>query len=257
MRDILCKQNWPWILVVHKIRHYIIFSPVNKSVLKQNFSSITAFLLKDFIRFSSTLDSGMMKFKPKVRMTRVINTRKTVYAAFSKSVSCTSIGRNSTRQPILLWGGGGLNLIVCQLVDCIFWRKRSTHLNLRYSSRYNKHKPEICQDCSFITGIIVTISVIELDLKISFKTEVFDWLISEHIFKFGRMVILLLRHNKKKKVSAKCLSIKKAKRISNFSSFMKDSTSTVGTTIENDIQKLKTLPQSGRYPPRHFDQFSH
>lgn len=32
----------------------------------------------------------------------------------------TSMGRNSTLQPISEFGGGGLNLIVCQLVDCRF-----------------------------------------------------------------------------------------------------------------------------------------
>jgi len=47
-------------------------------------------------------------------------TRKVVKAAFSKSVSCTSIGLNSTRQPILVFGGGGLKRIVCQLVDWMF-----------------------------------------------------------------------------------------------------------------------------------------
>jgi len=41
-------------------------------------------------------------------------------AAFSKSVVCTSIGRNSTRQPIEDPGGGGLNRKVCQFVDWIF-----------------------------------------------------------------------------------------------------------------------------------------
>lgn len=32
----------------------------------------------------------------------------------------TSIGLNSTLHPMLLLGGGGLNLMVCQLVDWIF-----------------------------------------------------------------------------------------------------------------------------------------
>lgn len=33
------------------------------------------------------------------------------------------MGRNSTLQPISEFGGGGLNLIVCQLVDCRFCKK--------------------------------------------------------------------------------------------------------------------------------------
>ena len=45
---------------------------------------------------------------------------KTAKAAFSKSVSWTSIGRNSTRHPILELTGGGLKRTVCQLVDCMF-----------------------------------------------------------------------------------------------------------------------------------------
>jgi hypothetical protein len=42
---------------------------------------------------------------------------KTEKAAFSKSVSCTSMLLNSTRHPILEFGGGGLNRTVCQFVD--------------------------------------------------------------------------------------------------------------------------------------------
>jgi len=41
-------------------------------------------------------------------------------AAFSKSVSWTSMLLNSTRHPIDELGGGGLNRNVCQLVDWIF-----------------------------------------------------------------------------------------------------------------------------------------
>lgn len=40
----------------------------------------------------------------------------------------TSMGRNSTLQPISEFGGGGLNLIVCQLVDCRFCKSTSTSL---------------------------------------------------------------------------------------------------------------------------------
>ena len=84
-------------------------------------------------------------------MTLDTSTTKTVNAAFSKSVSCTSIERNSTRQPICApdWAsgsalspsdedalpaevfrffffgdlemrGGGFQRRVCQLVDCRF-----------------------------------------------------------------------------------------------------------------------------------------
>lgn len=48
------------------------------------------------------------------------STIKIENAAFSKSVICTSILLNSTRQPMGESTGGGLNLIVCQLVDWIF-----------------------------------------------------------------------------------------------------------------------------------------
>ena len=41
----------------------------------------------------------------------------TANAAFSKSVSCTSIGLNSTRQPMDEPAGGGLKRRVCQFVD--------------------------------------------------------------------------------------------------------------------------------------------
>ncbi len=34
----------------------------------------------------------------------------------------TSVGWNSTRQPILLFTGGGLNLIDCQFVELIFYK---------------------------------------------------------------------------------------------------------------------------------------
>ena len=48
----------------------------------------------------------------------------TTKEAFSKSVIWASMLRNSTRQPIGDFGGGGLNLSVCQLVDWMFcsWR---------------------------------------------------------------------------------------------------------------------------------------
>ena len=35
----------------------------------------------------------------------------------------TSVGRNSTRHPMSVPGGGGLNLSVCQLVDWMFYIK--------------------------------------------------------------------------------------------------------------------------------------
>lgn len=52
------------------------------------------------MQYLNTLDRGIYKARSKARMTRVIRTVNTVNAAFSKSVSCTSIGRNSVRQPI-------------------------------------------------------------------------------------------------------------------------------------------------------------
>lgn len=50
-------------------------------------------------------------------MMRSRRTTNTTKAAFSKSVNWISIGLTSTRQPIGLSGGGGLNRTVCQLVD--------------------------------------------------------------------------------------------------------------------------------------------
>lgn len=35
------------------------------------------------------------------------------------------MGRNSTLQPMSEFGGGGLNLIVCQLVDCKFCKDQT------------------------------------------------------------------------------------------------------------------------------------
>lgn len=68
-------------------------------------------------------------------MARVSRTMKTAKAAFSKSVNWTSIGRNSTRQPMGEPGGGGLKRIVCQLVDQMFCRRQTsagslTHLEV-------------------------------------------------------------------------------------------------------------------------------
>ena len=57
-----------------------------------------------------------------VLVRRMTNTTK---AAFSKSVICTSSGLNSTLQPKVESGGGGLNLMLCQLVDWIFYKKRT------------------------------------------------------------------------------------------------------------------------------------
>jgi hypothetical protein len=50
-------------------------------------------------------------------MARDNNTMKSENAAFSKSVIWTSMLLNSTRHPMLEFGGGGLNRSVCQLVD--------------------------------------------------------------------------------------------------------------------------------------------
>jgi hypothetical protein len=60
-------------------------------------------------------------------MTRETRTMKTVKAAFSKSVGCTSIERNSVLHPMCSLpprcsdeGGGGFQRTVCQLVDWMF-----------------------------------------------------------------------------------------------------------------------------------------
>jgi hypothetical protein len=59
-----------------------------------------------------------MKSSEKVLMMLAIIPTNTVSAAFSKSVSCISIGRNSTRQPISVSTEGGLlNLNEFQFVD--------------------------------------------------------------------------------------------------------------------------------------------
>ena len=69
-----------------------------------------------------TFEMGMTKLILKERITLVRSTTKTTNAAFSKSVSCASVGRNSTRHPIGEFGGGGLKRIVCQFVDWMFWK---------------------------------------------------------------------------------------------------------------------------------------
>lgn len=83
----------------------------------QNFPSRQAFRFCAVCMFSSTQLIGIKKFKLKDRMTRVSRTMKQTMAAFSKSVSWSSQGRNSTLQPIWEFGGGGLKRIVCQFVD--------------------------------------------------------------------------------------------------------------------------------------------
>lgn len=60
---------------------------------------------------------GMRKLSWYDKITLVSSTTKQTMAAFSKSVSWTSHGLNSTRQPMVEFGGGGLNLMVCQFVD--------------------------------------------------------------------------------------------------------------------------------------------
>lgn len=67
-----------------------------------------------------TLLIGIRKSKLYDKITRVNNTTKQTMAAFSKSVIWTSHGLNSTLHPMVEFGGGGLNRMVCQLVDCIF-----------------------------------------------------------------------------------------------------------------------------------------
>lgn len=62
----------------------------------------------------------MYRLRLKCRMARESKTMKAAKAAFSKSVSWTSIGRNSTRQPMGELTGGGLKRSVCQLVDWMF-----------------------------------------------------------------------------------------------------------------------------------------
>merc|ERR1719491_883265 len=82
----------------------------------QNLLVLTASMTCARFMFSSTLDNGMRKSKLKTS-----NTMKAVNAAFSKSVNCASMGRNSVRQPTCglpgFIGGGGLKRIVCQLVE--------------------------------------------------------------------------------------------------------------------------------------------
>lgn len=67
-----------------------------------------------------TLEIGISIFSLNVSIARVKSTMNTPKAAFSKSVNCTSQGRNSTRHPMLLFTGGSLNRIVCQLVLWMF-----------------------------------------------------------------------------------------------------------------------------------------
>jgi hypothetical protein len=71
---------------------------------------------------ASTRDNGRYMFRSKSSIARVARTMKTVKAEFSKSVSCSSMERNSVRQPmcgsfVVLRGGGGFHLHDCQFVD--------------------------------------------------------------------------------------------------------------------------------------------
>ena len=83
---------------------------------------------------------GTRKLRSNERIARVSRITNTMYAAFSKSVSCTcknnfredetthyraltSRDLNSTLHPMLELRGGGLNLILCQLVDCMFCQR--------------------------------------------------------------------------------------------------------------------------------------
>ena len=70
--------------------------------------------------FSCTFDMGTYIFKSKDNSTLNTKTQKTVKAAFSKSVSWTSIVLSSTRQPMFESAGGGFHLTEFQFVDCRF-----------------------------------------------------------------------------------------------------------------------------------------
>lgn len=106
------------------LRHIFRFLPSTVTpvidFLNQNFCSAHAFRFWAFCIFSSTLLIGINKSKLYDKMTRVKSTTKHAIAEFSKSVNCSSHGRNSTRHPIGVLGGGGLKRIVCQFVDWIF-----------------------------------------------------------------------------------------------------------------------------------------
>lgn len=67
-------------------------------------------------------------------MALVNKTMNTEYAAFSKSVSWTSMLRNSTLHPMGESTGGGLNRIVCQFVDWMF-SKWSIDVSSSWSTR--------------------------------------------------------------------------------------------------------------------------
>lgn len=73
-----------------------------------------------------TFEMGISMLSLKEIIALVSSTMNTPNAAFSKSVSCTSHGRNSTRQPMSLLTGGILKRMVCQLVLWMFWGKDST-----------------------------------------------------------------------------------------------------------------------------------
>jgi len=65
----------------------------------------------------------------------------------------TSVGRNSTRQPISVPGGGGLNLNVCQLVDWIFCTQ-TAYYDLRYTWRESKLFARCQQWCSLSLPVV-------------------------------------------------------------------------------------------------------
>ena len=101
--------------------------------------------------FTSTSDIGMQKSTGIVMITCVRSTRKIEYAAFSKSVSWISIGRNSTRQPTCAPCGGGLNRIVCQFVDWIFskWSiERASSKSMFSENTTSGSRTKRCAICS-------------------------------------------------------------------------------------------------------------
>merc|ERR550514_708006 len=85
----------------------------------QNFSFRHASIRCAMSMFWSSFEIGMYRFNSNAAITREMRTMKLTNAAFSKSVICTSIDRNSTRQPMcsslvasfwLAFGGGGFHL---------------------------------------------------------------------------------------------------------------------------------------------------
>ena len=133
----------------------------------QNFVWSSASLLCARFMFSSTSFMGSTKSRSKVLMTFAIMPTHTVSAVFSKSVNYISIGRNSTRQPMLESSVGGfLNLREFQLVDWRFSKCEFPSIGGHLRNQAVQIPPKCLSSTPFrIEEQEVTSSLFELDTE--------------------------------------------------------------------------------------------